>query len=147
MIKSIYENDRKVYFDNFVDEEDILTIRRLLKKLGKLEISFNVVGRTKHQMLGNELIRRVNEKTKVVGHTDYQSYGVEIELEKKFKAVYQFTDNQGIKYYKDQFCNWYGVQDGEINFCCNWKNGTPPDEKLEFDRQVFDVELLEADDK
>lgn len=65
------------------------------------------------------------------------------QLEKKFKAVFQFEGTQGIKYYKDQYSNWYGVMDNEINFCCNCKNGTPPQEKLEFEREVFDVELIE----
>ena len=63
--------------------------------------------------------------------------------EKKFKAVYKFTGSQGIKYYKDQYNNWYGVIDNEINYCCNWKRGIPPYGKLEFDREVFDVELIE----
>lgn len=65
------------------------------------------------------------------------------KIEKKFKAVFQFEGTQKIKYYKDQYSNWYVVQDNEINFCCNWKNGTPPSEKLEFDKEVFDVELIE----
>ena len=65
------------------------------------------------------------------------------KINKPFKATYQFAGTQGIKYYKDQFCNWYGVMDNEINFCCHWENGQPPQEKLEFDREVFDVELIE----
>lgn len=65
------------------------------------------------------------------------------KTDKPFKAIYKFTGTQGIKYYKDQFNNWYGVIDNEINFCCNWKGGKPPQEKLEFDREVFDVELIE----
>lgn len=63
--------------------------------------------------------------------------------EKKFKAKYIFTGTQGIKYYKDQYCNWYGVIDNEINYCCNCKNGIPPQEKLEFYKEVFDVDLID----
>ena len=63
----------------------------------------------------------------------------------KFRAIYKFTGTQGIKYYKDQYNNWYGVIDNEINYCCNWKQGKPPEEKLEFDREVFDVELIEKE--
>lgn len=147
MIKNINYNTKTIYFDNSVDDADVITVIKTLRQIGQVKASFDVIGREKHQLLGNILISKLKEKTKVVGYTDYQSYKVIIELEKKFKAIYQFAGEQGIKYYKDQFSNWYGVQDNEINFCCNWKSGTPPDEKLEFDRQVFDVELLEADDK
>ncbi len=147
MIKDINYNTKTIYFDNSVDDEDVINVIKTLREIGQVNASFDVVGREKHQLLGKILISKLKGKTKVVGYTDYQSYKVIIELEKKFKAVYQFTGTQNIKYYKDQFCNWYGVIDNGINYCCNYKNGTPPDDRLEMEREVFDVELLEADDK
>lgn len=143
MIKSINEKSKIIYFTNSIEDEDVKTVAKVVKKLGNINVSFDVNGRTKHEILGSELINKVKEKINVKGFTDYSSYGVKIELEKTFKAVYQFTGRQGIKYYKDQFCNWYGVIDDEINFCCHCEKGQPTDEKLEFDREVFDVELIE----
>ena len=144
MIRKVDEQTKTVYFSNLIEDEDIKTMSRLLKKLGKVKVCFSVNGRTEHERLGNELISKLKERRRIIGHTDYQSYKVIIELEKRFKAIYQFTGTQGIRYYKDQYNNWYGVLDNEINFCCHYKRGIPPTEKLEFDRQEFDVELVEA---
>ena len=144
MIKKIDEQTKTVYFSNNIENDDIKKMAKIIKQLGKVSICFSVIGRTEHERLGNELIRKLKEKRRIIGHTDYQSYKVVIELEKRFRAVFQFQGAQGIRYYKDQYNNWYGVIDGEINFCCHWDKGIPPQEKLEFDRQEFDVELLEA---
>lgn len=143
MIKSINEETKTVFFTNYVEDEDIEQMIKILQKLQKVQVCFEVIGRTSHQMLGNNLIKRLKQKATIKGYTDYTSYKCIIELEKKFKAVFKFKGTQGVKYYKDQFSNWYGVVDNEINYYCNYKNGQPPDEKLEFDREVFDVELLE----
>ena len=144
MIKKVDEQTKTVYFSNLIEDGDIKIMSKLVKELGKVKVCFSVNGRTAHERLGNELISKLKERINVVGHTDYQSYKVVIELEKRFRAVYQFEGTQGIKYYKDQYNNWYGVIDNEINFCCHYKRGIPPQEKLEFDRQEFDVELVEA---
>ena len=144
MIKKIDEKTKTVYFSNNIENDDIKKMVRIIKQLGKVSVCFSVTGRTEHERLGNELISSLKERKRIIGNTDYQSYKVVIELEKHFRAVYQFTGSQNIKYYKDQYNNWYGVIDDEINFCCNYDKGIPPDEKLEFDRQEFDVELLEA---
>lgn len=143
MIKKVDEKNKIVYFTNNVEDEDIEGMIKILQQVGKVKVSFNVIGRTLHQMLGNNLIRRLKQKATIKGYTDYTSYNCVIELDKKFKAHYQFEGTQGIKYYKDQFNNWYGVVDNEINYCCYWEKGQPPVEKLEFDRQVFDVELID----
>lgn len=143
MIKSINEENKTVFFTNDVDDDDIEQMIKILQKLYKVQVCFDVIGRTSHQMLGNNLIRRLKQKTTIKGYTDYTSYKCIIELEKKFKAIFQFKGTQGIKYYKDQFDNWYGVIDNEVNYCCHYEKGQPPVEKLEFDREVFDVELIE----
>ena len=53
----------------------------ILKEVGQEEVCFDVTGRTKHEILGNELIERLKQKIKSKGSTDYQRYGVKIELE------------------------------------------------------------------
>lgn len=143
MIKNINEENKTVFFTNYVDDDDIEQMIKILQKLYKVQVCFDVIGRTSHQMLGNNLIRRLKQKTTIKGYTDYTSYKCIVELDKKFKAVFQFQGTQGIKYYKDQFSNWYGVMNNEVNYCCNYEKGQPPAEKLEFDREVFDVELIE----
>lgn len=81
MIKKVNEIDRIVYFSNYIQDEDITTIIKILKEVGQVEVCFDVTGRTKHEILGNELIEKLKQKIKIKGYTDYQSYGVKIELD------------------------------------------------------------------
>lgn len=66
-----------IYTNNYVDEELIKEIEENLKHNDKVEISFSVIGRTRHQMLSEELEEKMPNYKFTIG------YNYQCEIEKK----------------------------------------------------------------
>lgn len=52
---------KTIYTDNYVSDQLIEEVKEALKEYDTVEVSFDVTGRTMHQMLSNQLANRMPE--------------------------------------------------------------------------------------
>lgn len=65
-----------LYTGNAVTEELVICVREALESIKAVHVSFDVIGRTKHEMLSYELEGKLGEDYEV--KVTYRSYGCKI---------------------------------------------------------------------